>query len=290
MHGNKYSAGEADEIIPVHCRCRCCLLPVIGSSAVETPLSNFPSSLEEPTMEKKFKFTTLAERLAKIAKGSFTSGNYEHEGRPGEVGGSQPGGGSQGGNQENYNPRSPLAGSPLRKIPVEASGKKFDDTDNKTVNHYTRGEYPPAIITKFNFDLRSKDKLYADNLEEALLKLPATEGELIRGISFDTKKDYDTFMSSVETGKRYVNGGFQSASPVGRKEEEDFTGAFADFSRFPVILKIQSKTARDVTDISVIGKENNIRERIIMPRSTFRVTGQSKNDWGFKVIHMKEIT
>jgi SPP1 gp7 family putative phage head morphogenesis protein len=97
MHGNKYSAGEADEIIPVHCRCRCCLLPVIGSSAVETPLNNFPSSLEEPTMEKSSVFATLAERLAKIAKGSSTSGNYNHEGRPGEVGGSTPSGGSTGG-------------------------------------------------------------------------------------------------------------------------------------------------------------------------------------------------
>lgn len=98
LDGNKFGMDQADEIIPVHPNCRCALLPVIGSHAAETPLSNFPSSLEEPTMEKKFRFTTLAERLTNIAKGSSSSGNYAHEGRPGEVGGSTPGGGSSGKN------------------------------------------------------------------------------------------------------------------------------------------------------------------------------------------------
>jgi len=51
LNGNKFEAGEAEEIIPVHPNCRCILLPVINHKTLETPVRHFPESLTQPGEE-----------------------------------------------------------------------------------------------------------------------------------------------------------------------------------------------------------------------------------------------
>ena len=47
LNGNKYPPAEAAGIIPVHPRCRCAMLPVIGDKTIKKPLKRTPKSLKK---------------------------------------------------------------------------------------------------------------------------------------------------------------------------------------------------------------------------------------------------
>ena len=273
MHGNKYSASEADEIIPVHCRCRCCLLPVIGSSAVETPLSNFPSSLEEPTMEKKFKFTTLAERLAKIAKGSASSGNYEHEGRPGEVGGSSSGGSTA--------TKIPIGRTTIDEVKVPDTFSEhqkvavFNWINNNSDISYADSD--PEDATRMN--LAQRNSLY-----DAINQLPDYKGDLYRG----TNMTQDQINKLKEGDIMEIS--HISSYTTDSEIAEHFGDTLPGMEGQQVIIDAKAKTGKDITLISNQFAEYGENEVIMRKDTKLKVTSKTFKDSeinpGTKILHI----
>jgi len=95
----------------------------------------------------------ICDAILRISKGGEGSGHFDHEGRPGEVGGSAPGGGGGGGKPEGGDSGEGSGGSeeggsatakPKPPTPRPSAGLVYDSQSEKWVNprdHYMQKEY-----------------------------------------------------------------------------------------------------------------------------------------------------
>lgn len=209
-------------------------------------------------------------KAEKFTKGGEGSGDFGHAGCPGEVGGS--GTGRDGGSTES-----------IRNIPTKGSGISLTDDELNMLHDYTVSS-PDALTYKNEKNLSEEEKKYNAKFEGALLKLPATPGVCYRGMDFENKDNFQSFLKQTVPGTIYAARGIQAAT---NDLETAVTYTGSDNS---VLLKIKGSTCRDISDYSILTSEG-IKEFAFLKGTTYRVTtrGRDKSS-NLPLIEMEELT
>lgn len=119
-----------------------------------------------------------------------------------------------------------------------------------------------------------------DSLKSASSKLPVYKGEVYRGITFDKRSQRVLFTAKIGRTKEYEEKSFSSASSD-RQVGEDFASG-----KFGVVLKIKSKTARDISPYMVATDQ---KEVLIQPNTKYKLVKTERIGKDTPLLHLEEI-
>ena len=163
-------------------------------------------------------------------------------------------------------------------IPTKANGRKWTNADADVVANYTQSDFLEITGAQRGdpwVNMRgTRDQALArgKRVEQALEKLPATQGEVYRGMTFRSAEQRAKFLADFKPGSAYRAESFQSAS-TSRKVATDFMLDFETTRDKYTMLEIQSKTGRDIASLASNPAEAEV---LFMKGATFNVVSVTK--------------
>ena len=179
--------------------------------------------------------------------GGKGSGNFGHEGREGEVGGSAPSGGSD-------------SNEPSTKW----KGEELNDTETRSIRRYTSGMNAALLNESLRngTELTAEQESLMEGLDSALDKAPTYSGTLKRSLQFMSDEGREKFLEAHKTGNTVEYSEFISTT----KGSEDYN------PDGEVQITIIDSTAG--RDISFFNRDEN--EVLYKRNSKFLVLGVSE--------------
>ena len=215
-------------------------------------------------------------KVAIIYKGGSGSGNFNHVGRPGEVGGSGDGGSGGKAQERGY--------ADIQKDVKKELNSKHEDSldvysteDYKIINEYVRtGKCPKTSEDEYGDKVpvkQSEIDYHIKNLDQAIKMNSLTEDTfLYRGIVSDR-------FNTTSEGKTFLDRGFMSTTNTIQSAKQ-----FLDFSqetgKGSTILSIRAPKG---TNFALVDAENQENEVLLGRGNEIKVVGHS-NYKGYNVI------
>lgn len=193
-----------------------------------------------------------------LDKGSTTSGNYEHEGRPGEVGGSAPGGG----------------GKHRFEVLTPSEKKTISQWTENSYFHISRADSNPDNASPI--EIENRDALYA-----AIQKIPTEECIAFRGTYMDPSK-----LKNLEEGNvidvRHISSYSKDEMVAANFEDRPFDQP-SNFKK--VLIRADLKKGYDISHYSTISEE---REVLVTKGTKLEINKIDRTE-GVTYITVKEI-
>ena len=218
--------------------------------------------------------------LFSIEKGGSGSGNFAHEGRPGEVGGSSSDGEIDG-----------ESGDKDKKSDYQAKKRQWEKNltqpELDAITKYTSAGFK-AIRRCMNESLGCTEnvKEYIKNFTKALDSAPKYEGLTYRGLHFKSFKERDEFLARVVRDGKLLDKGFVSTTRhrelsvifAGNPKTESNPERVKNISK-SVLIRLNGKTGVDVTNLSKY-KGLEISEVIMKPGREWKLKNIKKDYYG----------
>jgi len=173
LNGKRYKVGEGADVIPVHPRCRCAMLPVIDDKMISEMLKKPPAEIKIPAEEIK----PVPKPMPKVPKPTG-------EGIP-----------------------TKASGKPMTQIDERLIGR-YTSFDYEGIVKAQLGKPVPS----YTGYTKAEALKIAKKTEQSLLKLPGWEGKSFRGMKFSSANEQATFLKNIKLGGDYKFDAFQSAT------------------------------------------------------------------------------
>jgi len=244
-----------------------------GDTEIHVVKSDHFGDLDTPDVWDE-QFTTELAVLVKelhsrmIDKGSSTSGNYGHEGRPGEVGGSQSGGGGGG-----------------SKTPPN----KLSSSDKGSIESWLDPDISSRISHVDTGDLTDKESIaLRDDFYRAIDKLPSEQLTAYRGTRI---KDED--MADLEVGDvivvKHVSSYADDEGYATEYTSPGGTGEPIPKGMYPMVITADLKSAKGIGDFYDIPGITPTSEVVISKGTKLKVTSTELTSTGTFKVSVKEI-
>ena len=161
--------------------------------------------------------------------------------------------------------------------------------DYSTIKGYSISNYESIRAVqqgKFKIDGRdltspeiSKIKSSIKAIDQYVKKMPAFDGVIHRGISFESEEEQSSFLSKISRG--YSLGAMSSFS-----SSKTTAKGFAEASSFGILFVVKNKSGASIRNLSQMKAE----DEVIVPKGVkYKIMGNPKKVGGVVVVHMEEI-
>lgn len=171
------------------------------------------------------------------------------------------------------------------EVNEEVDSRGLDSNDRAILGSYTSDDYSILNKSLRNPPPTKEAEEYNIQLNRTLEKLPKYQGTVHRGVGFKTEEELSNFINSLAEQSNRNKGIIQFATPTSSSQIKRVADSFRSAAP-PVVMRIQSKTGRDLLKYSEVENEYEV----LFSRDTkFKLKYVDKNYDGSYDIELEEV-